>query len=186
MVSFGVAIKLGFQKYFQFSGTATRAEYWWFALFAYIVGLAAGLVDTMVGLDSLFGDASVLIGGPLTLVTSLVFFVPQLSILVRRFRDAGVSPYWLISGLVPIAGFATWCSNHLMTFMQLAIDLSTKSEAEVTSTVEALANDPSMVDALKQFLVISLLLSAFGIFQFVVTLLRSRSPKQPVVATTDY
>ena len=43
MVSFPRAIKLGFQNYFNFRGRATRAEYWWWQLFATVVVVAEHL-----------------------------------------------------------------------------------------------------------------------------------------------
>ena len=40
MVGFGEAISRGFSNYFTFSGRATRAENWWWALFT-IIGVVA-------------------------------------------------------------------------------------------------------------------------------------------------
>ena len=38
-VGFGEAIGLGFKNYFNFSNRATRAEYWWFVLFYFLLSL---------------------------------------------------------------------------------------------------------------------------------------------------
>ena len=183
MVSFGEAIKLGFKNTFKYGGTSTRAEYWWFTLFAFIVGEVVGLVELMFGLNSVSKPSAM--GGPLSIVLSIVLFFPQLSLLVRRFRDTKVSPYWLIAGLVPIAGFATWIINHGEMFNEF-LSVASLSDAETNALVDKWTNDPSVIDSLSQFAVIFLLLAAFSIFQLVVTVLPSRKPKQPVVATIDY
>ncbi len=38
-IDFGEAIKLGFSNYFNFSGRATRAEFWWFYLFSLVINI---------------------------------------------------------------------------------------------------------------------------------------------------
>ena len=48
-ISLGDAIKNCFQKYAEFSGRARRSEYWYFALFNFIVGLLVGWIP-FVGL----------------------------------------------------------------------------------------------------------------------------------------
>ena len=39
-VDFGTAVKLGFQRYVDFSGRSTRAECWWWMLFTLVVTTA--------------------------------------------------------------------------------------------------------------------------------------------------
>ncbi|MGY1673171.1 DUF805 domain-containing protein [Geodermatophilus sp. SYSU D00710] len=43
-------------------------------------------------------------GGPITLLVSLVLFVPSISAAVTRLHDTGRSGWFLLWGLVPIAG----------------------------------------------------------------------------------
>lgn len=38
-MTFGAAITTVFRKYADFTGTASRAEFWWFALFSTLVGM---------------------------------------------------------------------------------------------------------------------------------------------------
>ena len=50
MVAFGEAIRREFQQYAKFSGRGTRAENWWWVLFATIGSLVFGIVGGVVGL----------------------------------------------------------------------------------------------------------------------------------------
>ena len=81
MVSFPRAIKLGFQNYFNFRGRATRAEYWWWQLFATVVSVALlaiiGLQETLLA-EALF----------------LPLVLPTLSLNTRRLHDINLSG-WL-------------------------------------------------------------------------------------------
>ncbi|WP_370250280.1 DUF805 domain-containing protein [Cryobacterium sp. HLT2-28] len=83
-----------FKKYAQFHGVASRSEYWWWTLFATVVGYS------IVGLD-------VAINGQSTnfpLVWSLGTLLPSLAVTVRRFRDAGYGWGSLFLALLPILG----------------------------------------------------------------------------------
>jgi len=89
------AIKLGFRRYFDFSGRSTRAEYWWWTLFIFTVSLVT--VD-MPGLYLLF---------------FLVTFIPSLSVGVRRLHDINKSGWWLLLILlswliIPIIVLFVW------------------------------------------------------------------------------
>lgn len=180
MVSFGEAIRLGFKNALKFGGQATRSEYWWFFLFGYIVNVAANLVDAILGIDTILGGIGDVIGGPVSILVALVMFVPQLSILVRRFRDTRVSPYWLISGLVPVAGLVSWLANHYEEFTKIAYLAASDDTAATDAFVNELINDSALAQSFAQLFIIFLLLGLFGIFQLVVTLLASKKPKQPM------
>lgn len=78
--------------YAQFSGRASRSEYWWFALGFLLIVFVAAFVDGLVGT-----------GGVLSLVAILGLMIPQLAVGVRRLHDTGKSGwYWLIN-IIPIA-----------------------------------------------------------------------------------
>ena len=72
MVGFGDAIARGFSHYFKFSGRATRAEYWFWVLFASLV------------------QAIPLIGG----FIGLFCLIPSLSVTSRRLHDIGKTGWW--------------------------------------------------------------------------------------------
>lgn len=97
------------RQYANFSGRATRPQFWWFALIhsAIIAGLilafnAAGqLVDATNG----FADH------PLTYAVAMVISAylaasapPALAITVRRLHDSGRRGWWLLLILVPVLG----------------------------------------------------------------------------------
>lgn len=44
-MGFPDAIKVGFQKYVVFEGRAIRSEYWYWTLFAFIVGIVTTVLD---------------------------------------------------------------------------------------------------------------------------------------------
>jgi uncharacterized membrane protein YhaH (DUF805 family) len=83
MVSFPQAVRTCFQKYATFEGAATRAEYWWFALFIAVVDLL--LIFTGVRI--------------LSLLWLLATIVPALAVTGRRHHDAGRSAWWILTGI---------------------------------------------------------------------------------------
>lgn len=96
-----------FARYAQFSGRASRAEYWWFIVF---------LCGAHVGLSIFSGRALyALMAGEegsgwiwLWPLFSLATLVPLLSVTVRRLHDLGLSGFWLLFTLIPVSwiGFA--------------------------------------------------------------------------------
>jgi uncharacterized membrane protein YhaH (DUF805 family) len=96
-MSFNEAISDGFSKYAMFSGRSSRSAYWWWYLFAVLVGVGASILDMIIG------TTFVLSG-----IAGLALFIPNLAILVRRFHDSGHSGWWVLILLVPVVGFVVW------------------------------------------------------------------------------
>jgi uncharacterized membrane protein YhaH (DUF805 family) len=97
-MSFGEAIRTVFRKYAEFTGRATRPEFWWWALFNVLVASALNFFNVIK-----IGDNAYL-GSLLAGVWSIAVLLPNLAVTVRRLRDAGYgwgNLFWL---LVPIAG----------------------------------------------------------------------------------
>lgn len=111
-MKFGEAIKAGLKNWANFKGRASRSEYWWFYLFMIIVGFGAYFLDVM--LLVFFG---VLVFSPLAMI---VFFLPSLSLTVRRFHDGNHSGWWL--ALYPVLSFLIIA---LLVFMDMSGDLQT-------------------------------------------------------------
>ncbi len=87
-MTFGEAISTCFNKYATFDGRAPRSEYWWFALFTFLVSSALGLVnDTLSGLFS------------------LGVLLPSLAVGARRLHDIDKSAWFLLLWLIPIIGW---------------------------------------------------------------------------------
>lgn len=108
------AIDTGLRRTFQFSGRSSRAEFWWFSLFAALIVFAGSLVDRLVlsghganfAVRSFAGGMEVVLRaslGPVEAVLALVLAIPALSVAWRRMQDAGFAG-WL--SLVPLLGCA--------------------------------------------------------------------------------
>lgn len=76
-----------FSKYINFSGRASRSEYWWFVLFCFVVNLLAAIIN-----ENLY------------YITALVLFLPSLAVMVRRLHDDDMSGWWALLMLLPIVG----------------------------------------------------------------------------------
>jgi uncharacterized membrane protein YhaH (DUF805 family) len=97
-MSFGEAIQTVFRKYAEFTGRATRAEFWWWALFNLLVAAALNLFNVIrIGENAYLGS---LLAG----VWGIAVLLPSLAVAVRRLRDAGYGWANLFFILVPIAG----------------------------------------------------------------------------------
>jgi len=88
MMTFSDAVKSCLSNYMNWSGRASRSEYWWFGLFFYSVLAIAVIIDVVMTL---------LVGFNLLLFTSmtvLFLFLPALSVTVRRYQDSGFFWFW--------------------------------------------------------------------------------------------
>ncbi len=106
MMTFVDAVKQCLRKYGDFSGRATRAEFWWWQVFGWIGGLICGSIDTSIrsiaGGDSyafsLFGS-----------IFGLAILLPGLAVQARRLHDIGKTGWWIlvwvvifVFGLIPL------------------------------------------------------------------------------------
>ncbi|MFI5410595.1 DUF805 domain-containing protein [Kaistia sp. UC242_56] len=82
-------------KYFDFSGRASRAEFWWFTLIMALINITASI------LDEVFSPGGV---GVLYLITAVFFFFPSLAVTVRRLHDTDRGAVWILIALIPIIG----------------------------------------------------------------------------------
>lgn len=80
------------KKYVEFNGRARRKEYWMFFLINFVIALALGVVDAVLG----FG----LLGG----LYALAVLLPSLAVTVRRLHDTGRTGWWILIGLIPLIG----------------------------------------------------------------------------------
>jgi uncharacterized membrane protein YhaH (DUF805 family) len=92
--SFGEAVQRFFKKYAVFKGRASRSEYWWYALFSFIVGV---VLDGLQYANR--GFALV------TLLWGLGTLVPSLALGFRRLHDVNRSGWWLLLALIPVVGW---------------------------------------------------------------------------------
>ena len=97
-MTFFESISAVFRKYAEFNGRASRAEYWWFALFFFITTAILGSLN----LNSPEGIFA--LGTSLSTAWSIALLLPQLAVTIRRLRDTDrnwTNIFWI---LVPIAG----------------------------------------------------------------------------------
>ena len=91
-VGFLDAIKLYFTNYVNFTGRASKSEFWWSVLFLFIAGFVAGIIDSIL-------DVTVV-----STLLSLGTFLPSLAIDIRRLHDIGKKWTWILMSLIPLAG----------------------------------------------------------------------------------
>jgi len=85
-------------QYADFSGRATRQQFWMFALVYMLIYIALGFVDAALG----FGMESL---GPLSTLFWLVTLVPALAIGARRLHDTNKTGWMQLIGLIPVIGW---------------------------------------------------------------------------------
>jgi uncharacterized membrane protein YhaH (DUF805 family) len=96
---FNSAIEVCLAEYFTFRGRASRSEYWFFALFATLIGYGAGIADNLSGFQ-VAPDF-----GLFTMIVTLALFIPGLAVISRRFHDAGWSFWWYLMVIIPVIGW---------------------------------------------------------------------------------
>jgi uncharacterized membrane protein YhaH (DUF805 family) len=85
-----------FKKYAEFSGRATRTQYWMFVLWNLVVSIVIGILAPLI-----FSENIANIIGYLYL---LAVIIPSLAILARRLHDIDRSGWWILIGFVPLIG----------------------------------------------------------------------------------
>jgi uncharacterized membrane protein YhaH (DUF805 family) len=93
-MEFGEAISSGFRNYVTFQGRASRSEYWFWVLFAFLLGIVTATFDYFVFPGS---DLS-----PTNTLTGLALFLPGLAVAARRLHDIDRTAWWLLLALTLI------------------------------------------------------------------------------------
>lgn len=96
-----------FRQYADFSGRASRQEFWMFVLFNLLFAMAwafvAGLLTGLFG-SSFDQESRLIFMYKLIAIYYAVTAVPAMAVGVRRLHDTGRSGWWMLVSLVPIAG----------------------------------------------------------------------------------
>lgn len=78
------AVKKGFLQFADFSGKATRYEYWWFLAFVVLITAVSTLIHTRA-----------------YQLVALIILLPLIAASSRRLNDSGHSVWWQLLFLVP-------------------------------------------------------------------------------------
>jgi uncharacterized membrane protein YhaH (DUF805 family) len=88
------------RRYAEFSGRSQRKEYWMFTLFIFIVSIVVGIIEGILGINTMVGG----VYGPLTVLLLLGTLIPSIAVGIRRLHDTDRSGWWLLIALVPLIG----------------------------------------------------------------------------------
>ncbi|EED39702.1 conserved hypothetical protein [Stenotrophomonas sp. SKA14] len=89
-------------RYAQFSGRASRSEFWWFQLFIVILSLPLYVLSFIAGYTQ--SGTLALVSTGLSVVMWLAVIVPLIAVTVRRLHDTDRSGWWYLLMLVPVVG----------------------------------------------------------------------------------
>lgn len=115
-MTMGEAIRSCFKKYATFRGRARRSEYWYFNIFYMLCTLPLYLFSLcMLEIEGEGAVAYV----PLFMgcFIQVIFFLPSLSVMVRRLHDTGKSGWWTL--LILIASCSVIGSIAAIIFLSL-------------------------------------------------------------------
>lgn len=123
-MSLGDAVRSTYRNYANFLGTTSRAEFWLFTLYVFIVTAVVGILAIAVAIFGSLG--AILLGagqgaeaaasgagasllfllvlGILYGIWALATLIPSLACTVRRVRDAGLSGLFVLVILIPAIG----------------------------------------------------------------------------------
>ncbi len=87
-MTFGESIQTCFSKYADFTGRASRSEYWWWALFTLLLYAGAAIIS-----DILYG------------LVAIGLLLPSIAVGVRRLHDIDKSGWFLLVALIPFVGW---------------------------------------------------------------------------------
>ncbi len=134
------AYKNFFKGYADFTGRATRSDFWWVWLLnsilflpLYIFYFQMALKDSG-GTDPILGVAIISI----YMILAIVLFIPSLAVKVRRLRDAGLHWAFIFLHFVPMGGIALLVLLAMPTkeVEIVTIDRSKEVEVEEVSPFE--------------------------------------------------
>lgn len=81
------------ERYAQFVGRSGRAEFWWYFLAAFIIGI---VFNILIAASNIFFVIYVIYG--------LAVLIPGLAVGVRRLHDTDKTGWWLLIALIPLVG----------------------------------------------------------------------------------
>ncbi len=104
-------------RYAQFSGRASRSEFWFFVLFNLIVSILLAILDSVLGTGYTYEvttntlatatteAASVSVTqtiGYLQSIYGLAVLIPSIAVSIRRLHDIGKRGWWILLSVIPL------------------------------------------------------------------------------------
>ncbi|MEY9952463.1 DUF805 domain-containing protein [Leifsonia sp. EB34] len=105
--SFGEAIRRFFKKYSDFTGRASRSEFWWWYLFAVVIAIVFSILIATLGTVGNGGRGYGPIGWILIvayIVWVVAILVPSIALIWRRLHDANLPGPFFFLGFIPFVG----------------------------------------------------------------------------------
>jgi len=89
-MNFVESIQICYKKFFDFSGRASKSEYWWFQLYNAIIYVLSFVFQ---------GDLVLLLS-----ILIIVNLIPVYAVGVRRIHDSDKSGWFVLISLIPLIG----------------------------------------------------------------------------------
>ena len=92
-----------------FSGRACRSEFWYFGLAVFLFSMIIGFIEIATGIVDIESAGM----GIVSIIFSLLLFVPSLSVTARRLQDRGWSGWWQLLYLTIVGALVIIVLNIL-------------------------------------------------------------------------
>ena len=92
-----------------FSGRACRSEFWYFSLAVFLFSMIIGFIEIATGIVDIESAEM----GIVSIIFSLLLFVPSLSVTARRLQDRGWSGWWQLLYLTIVGALVIIVLNIL-------------------------------------------------------------------------
>jgi uncharacterized membrane protein YhaH (DUF805 family) len=89
-------------NYVGFKGRASRSEYWWFLLFAFLISIITITIDILVFGVEIVDEFGL---GFVSLIATLAMALPSIALTVRRIHDFGQSGWLFLVTIIPLLGY---------------------------------------------------------------------------------
>ena len=133
------------RKYAVFNGRSRRKEYWYFALFNYIITIVLLTIDAEAGMGLFLSG-----------IYTLAVLIPGMAVTVRRLHDTDRSGWWLLIALIPLIGAIV-----LLVFM---VQDSKPGKNQYASNPKDPAHDTALPTASSTGAVLALLVGITAVF----------------------
>jgi len=127
-MNFIESIQSAYKNFFNFSGRASRSEYWYFVLFSFLLSIPLNFVGAL--------NEEILIS--ISVAYLIIIGIPNLAVTARRFQDSGISSGVLVA--IILIGLTVWF---------IAFNSDTAGELNVALAISGICYFFSVVICLK-------------------------------------